>query len=62
MGLSDASFFRQVSERLESLPQPFYAFLITLTNHYPWPELEGFVGLELPEDLQGTVPVATCSM
>ncbi|MGI6344538.1 MAG: LTA synthase family protein [Bacillota bacterium] len=55
MGLSDASFFRQVSERLESLPQPFYAFLITLTNHYPWPELEGFVGLELPEDLQGTV-------
>ena len=36
MGLSDKSFFRQTLEILEKEPQPFYAFLITLTSHYPF--------------------------
>ncbi|MEG1799241.1 MAG: LTA synthase family protein, partial [Synergistaceae bacterium] len=41
MGLSDKSFFRQTIPILKKEPKPFYAFLITLTSHYPYnfPEL-----------------------
>ena len=55
MGLSDKSFFRQSLEMLQSEHKPFYAFMITLTSHYPYnfPELlaqsgfktKGFDGL-----------------
>lgn len=36
MGISDKSFFRQSLEILDSEPQPFYAFLVTLTSHHPF--------------------------
>ncbi len=36
MGLSDKSFFRQSLEILSKEHNPFYAFLITLTSHYPF--------------------------
>lgn len=36
MGLSDKSFFRQALTRLREMPQPYYAFMITLTSHYPF--------------------------
>lgn len=36
MGVSDRSFFRQSLEILEAEPQPFYAFLVTLTSHHPF--------------------------
>lgn len=36
MGLSDASFFRQSIDVLGVTKRPFYAFLITLTSHYPY--------------------------
>ena len=36
MGLSDASFFRQTLDILDKTQKPFYAFLITLTSHYPY--------------------------
>ena len=36
MGLSDASFFRQSIDVLGKTQKPFYAFLITLTSHYPY--------------------------
>ncbi|WP_238392600.1 LTA synthase family protein [Paenibacillus antri] len=35
-GLSDASFFRQSVTMARGLPEPFFAKLITLTNHYPF--------------------------
>lgn len=35
-GLKDKIFFDQASKYLDELPQPFYAKLITLTNHYPY--------------------------
>ena len=42
LGLSDKSFFKQSLEILKEQPSPFYAFLITLTSHYPFnfPELK----------------------
>jgi phosphoglycerol transferase MdoB-like AlkP superfamily enzyme len=36
LGISDAEFFRQMVPRLEKQPQPFMAFLITLTTHHDW--------------------------
>ena len=41
LGLSDRSFFRQTADILSKNSQPFYAFLVTLTSHYPydWKEL-----------------------
>ena len=35
-GLKDKIFFRDASNYIQQLPQPFYAKLITLTNHYPY--------------------------
>jgi lipoteichoic acid synthase len=35
-GLNDKEFFDQSMKYLESLPQPFYAKFITLTNHHPF--------------------------
>lgn len=36
LGLSDREFFRQMHPILVQQPQPFFAFLITLTNHHPY--------------------------
>jgi len=36
MGLSDKSFFRQTLDMLDKEHMPFYAFIITLTSHYPF--------------------------
>jgi lipoteichoic acid synthase len=35
-GLKDIPFFEQSVDKIRTLPQPFYAKLITLTNHYPF--------------------------
>ncbi|MBN2253365.1 MAG: LTA synthase family protein [Kosmotogaceae bacterium] len=42
-GLSDFSLFRQTLEHLESLAEPFFAFIVTLTSHNPY---------EIPEELR----------
>lgn len=36
LGLTDKSLFRQMSENLAKQDSPFYSFIITLTNHYPY--------------------------
>lgn len=58
MGISDKSFFRQSLEILDSEPQPFYAFLVTLTSHHPFnypPMLEqaGFDAGTLADSFMG---------
>jgi lipoteichoic acid synthase len=45
LGLSDARFAEQAAERISALPEPFYAVLITLSNHAP------FVDPNLPRTL-----------
>jgi uncharacterized sulfatase len=35
-GLKDIPFFEQSVDKLRALPHPFYAKLITLTNHHPF--------------------------
>lgn len=51
-GLTDEGFFEQTLDYLEELPQPFYAKLLTLTNHYPF---------EIPEQYQYISPGETNS-
>jgi len=41
--LGDKSFLQQSLAAMETLPQPFYSFLTTLTSHYPY---------SLPEEVQ----------
>lgn len=36
LGVSDESFLRQSVEKLKALPEPYYAFLVTLTSHGPF--------------------------
>lgn len=36
LGLSDESFFRQITPRISSMQDPFYTFAVTLTNHCPF--------------------------
>ena len=35
-GLKDKIFLKDTAQYIEQLPQPFYAKLITVTNHYPY--------------------------
>lgn len=35
-GMKDKIFFKDAANYIQQLPQPFYAKLITLTNHYPY--------------------------
>jgi lipoteichoic acid synthase len=36
IGLSDESFFRQSAAVLKTLPQPYYAYVVSLTSHGPF--------------------------
>ena len=36
LGLSDQSMFRQMAQNLSEQAEPFFSFIITLTNHYPY--------------------------
>lgn len=51
-GLTDESFFKQTLAYLKTLTSPFYAKLLTLTNHYPF---------ELPKQYQYNTPGETSS-
>ena len=54
-GLTDTEFFKQTMVYLKQLPQPFYSFLITLSNHHPYIMLDHYKFIDLlPED-EGTI-------
>ncbi|MBE3596222.1 MAG: LTA synthase family protein [Hydrogenibacillus sp.] len=55
MGLSDRSLFRQTVTLLKEAPEPFYAFVITLSSHLPFIIPEEEQTLKLPESMQGTI-------
>lgn len=54
-GLSDSEFFNQSIEYIKNMPQPFYNFMITLSNHHPYEMLKKYQLIDLlPED-KGTL-------
>lgn len=42
LGLSDKSFLEQSVDKLKSFQQPYYSFLITLSSHFPYDDVEGY--------------------
>ncbi|WP_027399392.1 sulfatase-like hydrolase/transferase [Anaerovorax odorimutans] len=55
-GLVDDEFFKQSIQHIKNLPQPFYSFLITLSNHHPFVMLDEYDFIDLlPEDKDTTV-------
>lgn len=42
LGLSDRSFLEQSSDKLEKLKNPYYAFLITLSSHFPYDDVKDY--------------------
>lgn len=50
-GLTDSEFFPQTVEYMKELSQPFYSFIITISNHHPYEMLKHYQLLDLqPED------------
>ncbi|MCP3761698.1 LTA synthase family protein [Domibacillus sp. A3M-37] len=54
-GLKDKPFFEESMPMLESMPQPFYAHLMTLTNHFPYVMDEGDASIAPANTGDGTV-------
>jgi phosphoglycerol transferase MdoB-like AlkP superfamily enzyme len=55
LGLSDADFLPQAAARISALPEPFYAFAVTLTSHAPFELPEEDCELHLEEPLASSV-------
>ncbi len=54
-GLTDSEFFEQSMQYLKKMTQPFYSFIITLSNHHPYQMLDKYQFIDLlPED-DGTI-------
>ena len=54
-GLANGEFFDQAVRKLEALPRPFFALLVTLTDHHPFQDLP-IPAAELPLGrLEGTL-------
>ncbi len=54
-GLTDKEMFRQAVDILETKEEPFFGFMITLTNHIPYDMPQSLADLELAEDDRGTM-------
>jgi lipoteichoic acid synthase len=55
LGLSDPAFFTQDLEKIKGLRRPFYAFLRTLTTHFPFAYITDDIDAFPLGDLQGTL-------
>ncbi len=51
LGLSDGDFLDQAAVRLGAQPEPFYAFMVTLTSHAPFELPEKYRELRLDKEL-----------
>jgi lipoteichoic acid synthase len=49
LGLSDKSFLNQSFEKLKTFKQPYYAFLITLSSHFPFNDTKGYGNFDVGE-------------
>lgn len=53
MGIDDTEFFMQSIQYMKTMKQPFYSFLVTLSNHYPFYMPPRYIKIKLkPEDQQ----------
>lgn len=54
LGLSDGSYLRQVAPLVQALSEPFYTFMVTLTNHGPFNLPKQYRELQLDSELDKT--------
>lgn len=47
LGLSDEAFFQKTVEKLKALPEPYYAFAVSLTSHGPFNVLHAPASLDV---------------
>lgn len=47
LGLSDKSFLNQSMEKLKTMHKPYFSFLITLSSHFPFDDINGFGNLDV---------------
>lgn len=55
LGVSDEKFFAESVEILKTKPQPFYAFMISLSSHHPYWLPQNDRMLPVPENLDNTL-------
>lgn len=53
-GILDEEFYAQSADYLEDMRQPFYSFLVSLSNHTPFTMEEEYCRLELKEEHKAT--------
>ncbi|WP_027625307.1 LTA synthase family protein [Clostridium lundense] len=54
LGLSDKSFFNQATEKIKTLQEPYYSFMVTLTSHFPYDDVKKYGDLNVG-DLEDTL-------
>jgi phosphoglycerol transferase MdoB-like AlkP superfamily enzyme len=54
-GLPESEFYKQTLDLMETLPQPFYSFVISLSNHHPFEMLEHYRFIDLLPADAGTL-------
>ena len=54
-GLTDKEMFRQAVDILKTKAEPFFGFMITLTNHIPYDMPQGLASLKLLKEDEGTM-------
>jgi uncharacterized sulfatase len=55
LGLSDGTYLRQVVPKIQSLKQPFYSFVVTLTSHGPFDLPDKYKELKLTGELKDNI-------
>jgi phosphoglycerol transferase MdoB-like AlkP superfamily enzyme len=55
MGIDDTEFFRQTTDYLKSMNQPFYSFVVTLSNHFPFYMPPKYIKIKLKAEDENTI-------
>lgn len=54
-GLTDSEFYPQAMDYIKELQEPFYSFVITLSNHHPYEMLDKYKFIDLKPEDEGTL-------
>ncbi len=54
-GLTDSEFYPQAMEYIKELQEPFYSFVITLSNHHPYEMLDKYKYIDLKREDEDTL-------
>ncbi|QHI73252.1 LTA synthase family protein [Aminipila terrae] len=54
-GLTDSEFYPQAMDYIKELQEPFYSFVITLSNHHPYEMLDKYKFIKLAPEEKGTL-------